>query len=139
LSGSITTPVAAVAPGIFALNQSGLVAAIVLDVGTGGAQSFANVYQVGPNNSVTPLPVDLDAGQVYLEIYGTGIRNASKVSVTIGGVSVPVLSFGAQGVDPGLDQINAGPLPQSLQGMQQVNVIVNADGRAANTTTITFK
>jgi uncharacterized protein (TIGR03437 family) len=139
LTSSITTPVAAVAPGIFALNASGLIAAIVVDVGPSGAQSFTDVYQVGANNSVAPLPVDLSAGQVYLEIYGTGIRNAANVAVTVGGVSVPVLSSGAEGVDLGLDQINAGPLPQSLQGKGQVNVTVAADGQAANVTNITIK
>jgi len=78
----------------------------------------------------------LSAGQVYLEVYGTGIRNAKNVTLTIGGVNVPVYSSGSQGIDPGLDQINVGPLPQTLTGRGQVNVVVTADGQAANTTNI---
>jgi uncharacterized protein (TIGR03437 family) len=141
LTATVKTPVASVAPGIFALTPGGLIAAIVLDVSSTGAQTFANVYQVNAANSVSPLPVDLSAGQVYLEIYGTGVRNATaaNVTVTIGGVSVPVLSSGAQGQDPGLDQINVGPLPASLAGSGVANVIVNVNGQAANTTNIMFQ
>lgn len=139
LMGSITASVASVAPGTFALTPSGLIAAIVLDVSASGSQSFANVYQVTGSGSIAPLPVDLSAGQVYLEIYGTGIRNASKIAVSVGGVSVPVLSSGSQGIDPGLDQINVGPLPASLMGSGQMNVTVTANGQSANTTNITFK
>ncbi len=139
LTGSGTTAVASVAPGIFELTPAGLIAAIPVDIAPDGSQSFANVYQVNGAGQVVPLPVDLSAAQVYLEIYGAGIRNASNVTVTIGGVNVPVYSSGSQGIDPGLDQINAGPLPPSLIGRGQVNVAVTANGQAANTTNITFK
>ena len=139
-SASITTPVASVAPGIFALNGGGLVAAIVLSVGQNYAQTYSNVYQVDASGNVVPLPVDLSTGQVYLELYGTGVRNAKNLPVvTIGGQSVPTLSSGQQGADPGLDQINVGPLPTSLAGRGQVNIVVTVDGHTANTTNIAFK
>lgn len=138
LQGSVAAQVVNVAPGIFQLNASGLAAAIVLILGPGGAQSFANVYQVGPSNSITAQPINLTAGQVYLELYGTGIRNASSVSVTVGGQSVPVLSSGAQGTYPGLDQVNIGPLPASLAGKGNVNIVLTADGQTANTVNVTI-
>jgi uncharacterized protein (TIGR03437 family) len=138
-SGSVTTPVAAVAPGVFPLTAGGLAAAIVLVVAADNSQSFANVYQVDASGNVVPSPLDLSAGQVYLEIYGTGIHNAKNVTVTIGGQSVTVLWVGPQGAYPGLDQINVGPLPASLKGKGQVNIAVSADGQSANATNITVK
>ncbi len=139
LSASIQTPVASIAPGIFPLNATGLVAAIVLVVGANNAQTFGNVYQVNSSGGIVPLPVDLSTGQAYLELYGTGVRNGKSVTVTIGGTNIPVLSSGAQGTTPGLDQINVGPLPVSLMGAGQVNVVVSVDGQAANTTNITLR
>ena len=59
--------------------------------------------------------------------------------VTIGGVSVPVLYAAAQGQYPGLDQINIGPLPQSLVGFGAVDLAVTIDGVPANTVRIAIR
>jgi len=131
--------IANIAPGIFTLTPAGLVAADVLVVAADGSQSFQNVYQVGASNAVVPLPVNVSAGQVYLEIFGTGIRNAKSVKATVGGHSVPVLSAGSQGVFIGLDQVNIGPLPSSLKGSGPTNIVLTADGEAANTVNITIQ
>lgn len=139
LQGSANVQIANVAPGIFALTSGGLAAADVLVVGANGSQKLENIYQLGPSNSVQPLPIDLSMGQIYLEIFGTGIRNAKNVTATVGGQSVPVLSAGAQGTFVGLDQVNIGPMPSSLKGTGQVNILLNGDGQAANTVNVTFK
>jgi uncharacterized protein (TIGR03437 family) len=81
----------------------------------------------------------VSAGQVYLEIFGTGIRNAKSVTATVGGHSVPVLSAGSQGVFIGLDQVNIGPLPPALKGSGQTNIVLTADGEAANTVNVTIQ
>ncbi len=125
------------APGIFQLNTSSLAAAQALVV-TSNSQTYDSVYQVGPSNSVIPLPIDLSQGQVYLILYGTGIRNAKTVTVTVGGLSVPAV-FAAQGFYAGEDQVNVGPLPTSLVGKGNVNIVLTADGLAANTVNVTFK
>jgi uncharacterized protein (TIGR03437 family) len=139
LQGTAAVQIANIAPGIFELDSAGLVAAEVLVVAPDGSQSFQNVYQLGSSNQILPLPIDLSAGQVYLEIYGTGIRNAKTVSAAVGGHGVPVLSSGPQGVYVGLDQINIGPLPVSLEGLGQTNIVLTANGQAANAVNITFK
>jgi uncharacterized protein (TIGR03437 family) len=139
LQGSATVQIANVAPGIFTLTSGGLAAADVLVVGANGSQKLENIYQLGASNSVQELPIDLSAGQIYLEIFGTGIRNAKNVTATVGGQSVPVLSSGAQGTFVGLDQVNVGPMPLSLKGSGQVNVVLSADGQAANIVNVTFK
>jgi len=136
---TVGVPVANVAPGVFELNASGLAAAVVLIVHSDNSVSYANVYQLDSSNNILALPIDLSAGQVYLELYGTGIRNAKSVTVQVGGKSVPVLSSGAQGQYPGLDQVNIGPLPSSLVGSGQTNIVLSAGGQAANTVNVTFR
>ena len=39
----------------------------------------------------------------------------------------------------GLDQINIGPLPPSLAGRGEVEIVVTADGMAANTVTVLIR
>lgn len=132
--------ITSVSPGIFELNGSHLAAAYALRV-RGSSQTYENVYQVDSSNAVIPNPVDLgpDGDQVYLLLFGTGLRAATQFTVTIGGVSVPVLSGGAQGQFIGEDQVNIGPLPRSLAGRGSVDLILNADGKTANLTSLTFK
>jgi uncharacterized protein (TIGR03437 family) len=74
-----------------------------------------------------------------LELYATGIRNASGVQVTVAGAGVPVTAFGAQTQYAGLDQVNIGPLPRSLEGAGSVNIVLMAGGQTANTVNVTIK
>jgi uncharacterized protein (TIGR03437 family) len=87
------------------------------------------------------LPVSLGPSteQVYLEIYGTGFRNAKSFTATVGGLSVPVLGAAATAQFVGEDQVNIGPLPQALAGMGNVNIVITADGQAANTVNVTIQ
>ena len=72
-------------------------------------------------------------------LYGTGIRSAKSVTVTVGTLSVPVLYAGAAPGYAGLDQVNIGPLPQALTGQGSVNIVVAANGEQANTVTVTVQ
>jgi len=136
---SATISIGSVSPGIFELNGAGLVAAWVLPVISSTQQPLQSVYQLA-SGSVIPLPVDLGPSteQVYLEIYGTGIRNAKNVTVTVGSLTVPVLYAGASGF-AGEDQVNIGPLPASLAGKGSVDILLTADGQAANTVNVTVQ
>ena len=125
-----------VAPGLFTADASGsgLPAGYVLRVKSGGAQM---------DESLVPS-IDLGAAgdQVYLILYGTGIRfrsNLTNVVVIIGGTPVSVLYAGEAPGYVGLDQINVGPLPRSLAGRGQVDVVVTVDGKPANPVRIVFK
>jgi uncharacterized protein (TIGR03437 family) len=132
--------IGAVSPGLFELNAAGLAAAWVLPVISGVGQNLQAVYQLN-SFDVVPLPINLGPAseQVYLELYGTGIRNAKNVSATVGGVSVPVWYSGAVPGFAGEDQVNMGPLPQSLAGQGSVNIMLTADGQAANTVNVTIQ
>jgi len=134
--------IASVAPGIFVLNgPGGLAAALVLRVHADGTQIIENVYQVDAAGNVVALPINLGPAteQVYLLLFATGVRNAHNVTVTVGGASIPLLFAGAQGNFVGEDQINVGPLPQSLAGQGKATVTVVADGVNANATQLTFQ
>jgi len=139
--------VESVAPGLFSMNASGKgVGAIVgLRVDASGHETSVPIATYNANSKqYVSTPIDLGAAtdQVYLSLYGTGIRGLSSTlnaNVTIGGVAVPVIGAAAQSQYPGLDQVNVGPLPRTLAGKGDVNVVLQVDGRTANTVTVNIK
>jgi uncharacterized protein (TIGR03437 family) len=136
-NGSVT--IVDVQPAVFTSNAAGLVAGSILRV-TDSGQVSQNLYALDGANNVIPAPVDVSKDQVYLIFYATGIRRAPLVQVTvsIGGVSVPVTYAGTQGVFIGLDQVNV-QLPASLAGRGDVPIILSVAGKQANTARMTFK
>jgi uncharacterized protein (TIGR03437 family) len=128
-----------VAPGIFAANGSGkgTAAGTAVIATAGGGQQVQNLYNV----DLSPAFIDLGGpnDQVYLVLYGTGLRGfAAKPAATVGAASVPVVVT-AQSQFVGLDQINIGPLPASLRGAGVVSVIVSGDGQRSNPVTIAVR
>jgi uncharacterized protein (TIGR03437 family) len=88
-------------------------------------------------------PIDLGSGQdeLYLVLYGTGIRGLSSQSaatVTVRGVPLSVLYAGRNNDFFGLDQINVGPIPRTI-GSGPAEVRFQADNRTANLLSVTFK
>jgi uncharacterized protein (TIGR03437 family) len=130
-----------VSPGVFELNAMGLGAAWALPVVGGTQQELQPVYQIASSGAVVPLPISLGASteEIYLEVYGTGIRNANSVATTVGGVNVPVLYAGPAPGFSGEDQVNIGPLPGSLAGAGSVNIMLMADGQVSNTVNVTIQ
>ena len=88
-------------------------------------------------------PIDLAAGSTYLILYGTGFRNymggLGSWKADVGGVSVPVVFAGGQPNFAGLDQVNIGPLPNTLAGKGTVNLVLTVESQTANTVTVAFK
>jgi uncharacterized protein (TIGR03437 family) len=144
--GTHTGPlqIANVAPAIFTADNSGAgpPAAQVVRVSNGVVSYDPAPFTLGTNGApATPAPIKLSPStdKVYLVLYATGIqRHIAAVTATIGGISVPVFYAGAQGTLAGLDQVNIGPLPQSLAGQGLQNLVVTADGVASDTVTLTF-
>ncbi|MGA1995916.1 MAG: IPT/TIG domain-containing protein [Bryobacteraceae bacterium] len=140
-SGAV--PIAAIDPGIFIFQGTNLVAANV-DVVSGGTQTCENVYSVNSSGGLVPAPIDVSQPntEVYLIIYGTGLRGhssaANSVTVTAGGTNLTVAYAGAQPQYPGLDQINV-LLPPSLAGAGDVVIQVTVDGQAANPGHVTIQ
>ncbi len=132
-----------VAPGFFSANANGqgVAAALAVHVGSGGAQTVEPVFQCGASGCVSAA---LDLGpaseQVYLALFGTGMRHFSnQAGATVGGAPVGVSGPVAQSQFAGLDQVNLGPLPRSLVGRGEVEILLTVDGKAANTVTVNLK
>ena len=88
----------------------------------------------------SPINMGASTDTVYLSLYGTGIQAAgtSGVQVTVNGVNAPVVFAGAQGLTPGLDQVNV-QLPASLACKGNVNLQLTGGGIAANPVQITIQ
>jgi uncharacterized protein (TIGR03437 family) len=94
---------------------------------------------VNAQGQLTPAPIEVGSGvtQVYLILYGTGIRNhQNPVSATLSNKVVALSPLtasyaGPQGVYAGEDQINI-LLPQSLQGFGLATMTLTADGQNTN-------
>ncbi len=140
--GAITIETSA--PALFAANSNGqgVAAAVVLRV-RNGQQTFEPVSRLEGGSQVA-IPIDLgsETDQVYLLLYGSGFRGfvpPSAMSVTVGGTAVPVLGYAGVEGFAGLDQCNIGPLPQSLAGRGNLDIILTAGAKTANPLTVNIK
>jgi uncharacterized protein (TIGR03437 family) len=140
---TVTTPfgaaefplsIEATAPGLFSADF------------TGQGLAAAQALLVNPNGSVTtltvgngPIPVG-NATEIYLVLYGTGIRGRSLTGVfaTVAGAQAEVLYAGSQGTFPALDQVNL-RVPLTVRGRGTVEIRVFVDGVAANVVTAFFQ
>ena len=140
-----TGNVQSVAPTLFSMNGNGMGVAAATAIrtlaGNPGIATPIPVFQCDSSGCVSvPIDVGLDT-PVYLSLYGTGIKNRSSlsnVSVTINGISVPVLYAGAQPTYPGLDQVNVA-LTLNLRGSGESNVLLTVDGQTSNAVTVNIK
>lgn len=140
-----TTQVQAVAPGLFSANASGkgVAAANAVLVRSDGTQSIQNVFRCGAaagTCAASPLDLGSASDQLYLSLFGTGMRYfTQKATATIGGLNVPVAGPVAQGQYAGLDQLNLGPIPRSLAGKGELDIVLTVDGKPANVVTAAFR
>ena len=143
-SGKVT--IDAVGPGLFTMGSTSIGAITALRVTAAGQRTDLAVFQY--NNGKTPefvtVAIDLGAAsdQVYLSLYGTGVRGYSSpaaITATIGGVAVPVAGAAAHGQYAGLDQVNLGPLPRALAGKGESSLVLKVDGKSANTVTVNIR
>jgi len=143
---SLPVTIAAVAPALFTADASGkgVPAAIAFDYDANGATQAPPVFAcVGAPAVCTPDPISLGLAStnVYLALFGTGIRGRSGlagVTVTLGSDALQVSYAGAQTSYPGLDQINV-LLDRSLIGKGLLTLQVNVDGVPANPVTLDIK
>jgi len=147
--GSVSTSVSqitSVAPGLFTANASGqgLAAALALRIKADGSQSFEPVARFDQTqNKFVAVPIDLgpESDQVFLILFGTGIRlrsSLSAVSAKLGGVDAQATFAGALDGFVGLDQVNA-RIPRSLIGRGEVDILMTVDGQAANTARVSIR
>jgi len=134
-NGAVQFPIniARTVPGLFSADSSGK------------GPAAAQVMIVNPDKSITtrlvtdgPIPV-IAGTEIYL-VYGTGIRGHLDNGVTarIAGRPADVLYAGAQGVFPGLDQVNL-RVPLTVGGLGSVDIELSVDGSPSNKVTATFQ
>ena len=140
-----TVRIHAVAPGLFTANVSGqgVAAALALHVAADLTQTSRLIFDdTAPLGSREALPIDLgsEEEQVFLVLFGTGMRGfTTEATATVGGEAVAVADLLAQPDFVGLDQANLGPLPRSLIGRGEVNILLTVDGKTANTVTVNIQ
>jgi uncharacterized protein (TIGR03437 family) len=132
-------PLAAVSPGVFTLNESGLAAASLVRGRSGESASWEPVFQIDADGKVVAKPIVFapEMEELSLVLYCTGIRGRKSlegVTVSLGAASYA----GSQVQYPGLDQINIS-LPRTLAGAGVVAVTVQVDGVASNTVSLEFR
>jgi mannan endo-1,4-beta-mannosidase len=140
--GAVT--ISSVAPGLFTANASGagVPAAIALRYRNGQEAGSEPVFQFDGTRFV-PRPVDIgpEGDQVFLVVFGTGIRLRSLLSAVtcnVGGANAEVFFAGPTPGFVGLDQANI-LIPRSLAGRGEVDVILTVEGKAANMVRIAIK
>jgi uncharacterized protein (TIGR03437 family) len=141
-----TILIVATSPGIFTADSSGqgLASALVLRVKAGGSQVYEPTVRFDPaQNRFVAVPIDLSntADQVFLILFGTGIRGRSAISAVsakIGAENTEVVYAGDQFEFEGLDQVNL-RLSPTLRGRGEVAVELMLDGRTANTVKVNVK
>ncbi len=135
--------VGAVSPSLFSADATGrgAAAAQVVRVKADQSQTYeaVTVYDATLGRLVA-RPIDLGPAteQVFLLLYGSGIRSRSALSAvtaTVGGLTVPAEYAGAQGQFIGLDQVNV-KLPRALIGRGEIDVTLAVDGMPSNTVKI---
>ncbi len=135
-----------IAPGLFSANSTGqgVAAAVALRVKADGSQIFEPISQFdNTRQQFVPLPIDVgqSGDQMFLILFGTGIRYRNRLGeaeVRIGGLPIKALYAGRQDTFAGLDQINI-PLPKTLAGQGEVDVVLKLDGKITNTVKASFK
>ena len=144
-SEPFSVEVAAVAPGLFSANLdgTGTAWAVAIRVDADGEASVEPVADFdAPVGSRTPIPISFGAetDKVYLQLIGTGIRGWEReLEATIGGAEVEVPSAAPDSRSPGYDVVRLGPLPRTLTGSGEVEVILVADGRSSNSVTVSIQ
>ncbi len=136
-----------VAPGLFTTNATGqgVPAAQLLRVKPGGVLVYEDVAEfVGGTWVPRALDLGPEADQIFLVLFGTGIRGVSgvaQVQLKLGDLAAPALYAGPQGQLVGLDQINLNltNLRTSLRGRSEVNLTGTVGGIAINTVKLRFQ
>ncbi|MGH9852991.1 MAG: SBBP repeat-containing protein, partial [Blastocatellia bacterium] len=134
-----TAQIASVAPGMFSANSDGqgVASGVALRIKADGSQSFEPISQFDSGqNKFVAVPIDLgpDTDQVFLILFGTGIRmrgSLASVTASVGAENAEVLFAGPQGDFVGLDQINL-RVPRGLAGRGQVEIRLTVEGQTTN-------
>jgi len=127
--------IADVAPGFFTASadaRGAVMGEVVQVMGTGQTKTFP--ASECARGGCRAAPIALSGGlATTVRLAGSGIRNAAAnaaIRVTVGGIAVPVLSFGAADT-VGRDQVTI-QLPVELKGAGETDLVMTVDGVLSN-------
>jgi uncharacterized protein (TIGR03437 family) len=87
---------------------------------------------------MVPIALPDDLSELYIVLYGTGIRNFQNISAVVGPAAAEVVFVGPQSQFLGLDQINLRLTnPTGLTGLQSLRLKV--DGMYSNSVDLQFR
>ena len=112
--------IAASAPGVFTVTNSGRGEAVILNAG-----------------SLAAAPFDSSDGKLTLIIFATGVRGAANLSVKIADHELAVESVLESENLPGLDEIYV-PIPADLRESGTLDLFITTDDHESNGVEITF-
>lgn len=140
-SASSDLIVSGVSPGIFTLaaNGAGVPLASLVAVTREGASVALSPYRCDASGcAAAPMALPPGTTELYVVLYGTGIRNARGMVASIGSSAAEIPYFGAQPQFPGLDQVNLLVRnPAGFSGRQPLSLSV--DGVNSNTVELFFQ
>ena len=123
----------ATAPGLFSASSNGKGIAAGLFVHQRGDGTTVQGLTFYPATGLgVSIELGPDGAQVFIVLFGTGIRNAQLATATIGGVGVSVAFAGPRGEFAGLHQIIGGPITKTLLAAGQAEISPDADGTHNN-------
>jgi uncharacterized protein (TIGR03437 family) len=128
--------IADVAPGFFTASADarGAVIGEVVQRGAGGGPTKTFEAAECVSSGCRAVPIALaDRVTTTVRLAGSGLRNAGAdavVRVTVGGVAVPVVSFGAADT-VGRDQVTI-QLPAELRGAGETDLVMTVNGALSN-------
>lgn len=146
--------VASSSPGLFTANAdgAGVPAAYLLRIKfPGGERSIEPIARFdAATQRFVPVPINFGFGsdpaadQLYLVLFGTGIRGRNSltdVSAELAGVasSSQVVFAGPQGTLAGLDQVNVRLFSNNLRGRGEISLILSVAGNPSNPVRIAFQ
>lgn len=136
-SGTLT--VSAVAPALFSANREGkgTPAGEYILVAQDGSRTTGVLF----DNANSPRPLNPASGQLFLVLYGTGLRNATpgRATARVGNQTVPIVGIANSPLYPGLDQMAIGPVPAALAGIGPVEIEISIEGQVANKLSVLFR
>jgi uncharacterized protein (TIGR03437 family) len=130
-----------VSPGIFTLkgDGTGVPLAVVSGLLSDGSIVAFPAYQCdGSVCKMVPIVLPNNLVDLYIILYGTGIRGYHSISAALGPNAAEVVFVGAHPQYPGLDQVNLRVVrPSSLSGVE--SLILQVDGMHSNAVTLQFQ
>ena len=132
-------------PGLFSANLegTGIAWGDAIRVDADGEVSYEPITDFNAavgSRTATAVSLGSDTDALYFQVWATGIRGWTReVTATVGGTDVEIYDLRPHPPSPGYDIVILGPLPRSLAGSGEVEIVLIADGRSSNSVVVSIQ